>query len=221
MPTLDPSDLIPLFSQPPSSPTLTTYLQSLSPSSTPIPPPEIKSYPDSTYHNYHPLGLSLSFRPNKGLSSIDIYNPPPHPIPKRANQAPSPVYSPPPEVTLHFPSDNIILPPKKEGDKPLSIPRPTTFSLKANSTGRDFVSHLGEPTRKGSGGWTGLWLEWSDVSLKVADGGEVRVGVMVELRDPGAREMMTEEGRRKGMGGVWERASRWEWGNVKFFKVEQ
>ncbi|KAK6907052.1 hypothetical protein I204_00146 [Kwoniella mangroviensis CBS 8886] len=219
MPSLDPSDLASLLSQPSSSTSLTSYLQSLS-STSPLPVPEIKSYPDTIYHNYYPLGLSLAFHPIKGLDSIDIYNSSPHPQPKRANQKPSPVYSSPPEITLHFPTDSVSLPPKKEGEKPLSIPRSTTFKLLPNSTGRDFVSHLGEPTRKGSGGWTGLWLEWSSVELKAKEG-EVTVGIMVELRDPGANELLTEEGRKKGMGGVWERASRWEWSNIKFFKVGQ
>ncbi|WWC99014.1 hypothetical protein V866_005908 [Kwoniella sp. B9012] len=219
MPSLDPSDLASLFSQPSSSTTLTSYLQSLS-SASPLPEPEIKSYPDAIYHNYYSLGLSLAFHPAKGLDSIDIYNPSPHPQPKRANQKTSPVYSSPPEIILHFPTDSISLPPKKEGEKPLSIPRQTTFKLLPNSTGRDLVSHLGEPTRKGSGGWTGLWLEWSSVELKGKEG-EVKIGIMVELRDPGANELLTVEGRKKGMGGVWERASRWEWSNIKFFKVDQ
>ncbi|WWC87599.1 uncharacterized protein L201_002489 [Kwoniella dendrophila CBS 6074] len=223
MAALYSSDLVPLFSQPSSSSTITSYLNALTSDSS-IPEPEIKTYTDAIYHNYYSLGLSLCFDPSKGLESVDIYNPSPNPPPKRLNQKPSPVYSTPPGIVLNFTSDTITLPPKKEGEQPLNIPRSENFKLVKGKTGRDLVSHLGEPSRKGAGGWTGLWLEWSSVPLKasIPNGEkEVKIGIMVELRDPGANELLTEEGRKKGMGGVWERASRWEWSNIKFFKVDQ
>lgn len=82
------------------------------------------------------------------------------------------------------------------------------------------MSCLGEPSRKGSGGWTGVWLEWKRVEFKVDEkGNKGEIGVMVELRDPGAAEM-TEEMMKKGMGGVWERATKWEWKSLKLFKPE-
>ncbi|WRT65366.1 uncharacterized protein IL334_002309 [Kwoniella shivajii] len=219
MPTLDPSTLLPLFTQPPSSPSIVSYLSTLTSSSL-TPEPETKSYSDSIYHNYYSIGISLSFHPLRGLDSVDVYNPSITPPPRRIAQKPLPTYTNSPEIILHFMSDQIVLPPRKEGEEPLSIKRPIAFTLKTTSTGRDLVSCLGEPTRKGSGGWTGLWLEWSSVSLKNPEGKGIIIGIMVELNDPGANEILTEEGRKKGMGGVWERASRWTWSNIKLFKVD-
>jgi hypothetical protein len=83
------------------------------------------------------------------------------------------------------------------------------------------------------------FLEWSrveimgdddgttDDSAVGEDGGEgqtggrtVVIGVMVELRDPGPGEKMTEEQKLKGMGGVWDRAAGWEWSNLKMFRPD-
>jgi hypothetical protein len=103
------------------------------------------------------------------------------------------------------------------------------------TTGREFVSAFGEPTKKGGGvGWVPPWLEWDCVELiedeqggasaenEGENGGKkvVVVGVMVELRDPGTGHAMTEEQKKKGMGGLWDQASGWVWANLKIFKPE-
>ncbi|KAK8861260.1 hypothetical protein IAR55_002079 [Kwoniella newhampshirensis] len=229
MPGLSPTSFAPLFSLPPGSSQITAFLSLLS-SPSPLPPPDIKSYPDAIYHNYYSLGLSLCFLPSKGLDSVDIYNtpstssttPPPPPPQRNRFKKEEPTYSPPPTIELHFPTTTLTLPPVKEGEEATEMSRPPTVVLKPNSVGRQLVSCLGEPSRKGSGGWTGIWLEWSKVELQAAqEGGEtLEVGLMVELRDPGAAEKMTEEDMRKGMGGVWDRAGRWEWQSLKVFKSE-
>ncbi|WWC68899.1 uncharacterized protein I206_102835 [Kwoniella pini CBS 10737] len=226
MPTLDPSDLVPLFTESPSSASVRAYLESLaSPSS--LPEPEIKSYSDVIYHNHYSIGISLSYNPLKGLDSIDIFNSSlinssSPTTTKRIKQELIPNYSNSPEIIINFLNDKIELPPKKKGENSIFINRSINFKIKNNSNGREFISHLGEPNRKGSGSWIGLWLEWNNILIKSEkEGKEFKIGIMIELKDPGSYEFLTEEGRKKGMGGIWERASRWEWSNIKFFKVEQ
>lgn len=48
-----------------------------------------------------------------------------------------------------------------------------------------------------------------------------RIGLMVELRDPGGAEVLTEEQRKKGAGGVWDRAANWRWSCLKVFPAGQ
>ncbi len=102
----------------------------------------------------------------------------------------------------------------------------------------------------GGDGWVEIWMEWIRVDLvasqpstiqtnrtpRIAPSAEelevndanvmdkeretVVLGVMVELRDPGAEEVLTEEQKRKGAGGVWDRAVGWEWYCLKLFKPE-
>ena len=82
------------------------------------------------------------------------------------------------------------------------------------------------------------WLEWTRVEIidgpneevDVNDGlhsegipktGSVAVlGVMVELRDPGAAEKLTEQQIKKGVGGVWDRAANWQWACMKLFNPD-
>ncbi|WVQ94569.1 hypothetical protein IAU59_001649 [Kwoniella sp. CBS 9459] len=251
MASLDLSSFAPLFGLPPSSPKITEFLSTLTPTTSSssssasglpasVPDPEIKTYPDAVYHNYYSLGLSLFFDPSKnnGLDSVDIFNPSPFTKPSKPGRKPEPTYAPPPTTFMEFLSDTLILPPLKKGDEAKSISRPKNLSLDKDTTGRQFVSCLGEPSRKGSGGWTGVWLEWSPVDLVsrpqrststeqaeqgTIDGaeepvGSVQVGIMLELRDPGAQEKVSEEAKKKGMGGVWERAAGWSWASVKVFK---
>ncbi|KAG8953112.1 hypothetical protein FRC04_003059 [Tulasnella sp. 424] len=165
-----------LGSHPSSSP-LDDYLQSIT--SEPLPDPEIKSYPDAVYFNYYALGLSLLFlpidgyKPKTGLSraelrdkdlvldSVDIYNNLPKGQPKTsAGQARQ--FSPFPAL-------------------PISIPEPgkpeSTLEVAPNTTGKDFVAFLGEPSRKGggsgpSGGSIGIWCEWKAAGMMVEFGGD-------------------------------------------------
>lgn len=154
---------------------------------------------------------------------MDIFNREPNPPALKPGRTVT-VYAPPPEVTIHFTSTSLTLPPRdpkrKSTEPPKSIARPHFITFTPTTTGRQLVSCLGEPSRKGSGGWTGVWLEWKRVEFKVVEkGNKGEIGVMVELRDPGAAEM-TGEMMKKGMGGVWERAAKWEWKSLKLFKPE-
>ncbi|OCF32353.1 hypothetical protein I316_06022 [Kwoniella heveanensis BCC8398] len=243
MSSLNLSSFAPLFGLPPSSSEIKAFLSTLTPPSSSSSSlsngkssldlvPEIKTYPDAVYHNYYAFGLSLFFDPtkNNGLESVDIFNPSPFPKPPKPGRKPEPTYAAPPRLTMDFPTDTLVLPPLKQGGETKSISRPRIFSLDAETTGRQFVSCLGEPSRKGSGGWTGVWLEWSPVELVSTASSQpfpkdtgvesetVKVGIMLELRDPGAQEKVSDDAKKKGMGGVWERAAGWSWASVKVFK---
>ncbi|WVR04127.1 hypothetical protein IAU60_001126 [Kwoniella sp. DSM 27419] len=220
MSNLDPATLAPLFGLSPSSSEIKKYLSTLASSSSATLEPVIKSYPDVTYHNHYSLGISLCFDPSKGLESVDIFNPSPFPVPPRPGRKPEPVYEAPPPIVITFPSDVLTLPPANTGEQPRELKRPQELQLRPDTPGRDLVACFGEPSRKGSGGWTGLWLEWSPVELARSDtGSSIRIGVMVELRDPGAKEQVSDEAKKKGMGGVWERAAAWSWASLKVFQV--
>lgn len=181
---------------------------------------DVKSYPDATYHNYYALGLSLCFLPSRTLEldSIDIFNPPPLASTSSSTKK-SPYAAPPTPITLRFAETEVILTPRKAGEKEIRYPRDEVFEVQAQTTGREIVRALGEPSRKGAGGWVGVWLEWSPVVLREGEGEEQRVelGVMLELNDPKVEER-SEEQKAKGMGGVWDRAAGWQWGSIKVFR---
>lgn len=119
---------------------------------------------DTTYHAYHPLGLSLSFSPASKssaqpvLSQIDIYNPPPpDSAPKTLSKKRT--YAPTPAELLPFP-------------------------LTATSDALAVLDTFGEPTRKGGGQahlgsiGPGVWLEW----VNLEDGTK---GLMLEFEERG------------------------------------
>lgn len=195
-------DLTPLLGLAPSDPALSAYLASLS---TTPPTPDIKSYPDATYHNYYPLGISLCFISN-ALESIDIFNP----AKSKANAKYS---SPQLPLVVDFAHGEIVLPPRKEGDKETRYPRDPRLEVTSSSVGRDLVRAFGEPSRKGAGGWVGVWLEWI-VELKSG-----KAGVMLELVEDKAAPL-TEQQKKQGAGGVWERAAGWPWGSFKVFRPD-
>ncbi|KAG8985064.1 hypothetical protein FRB90_004956 [Tulasnella sp. 427] len=137
---------------------------------------EIKSYSDAVYFNYHALGLSLLFVPINGykprtgstqtelrvqdlvLDSVDIYNA----QPKGTKDSRSGF-----SIFLSLP---ISL------RKPGETTSTSTLEVGRDTTGKDFVAFLGEPSRKGGGGGPaggsiGIWCEWKA-------GGE---GIMVEF----------------------------------------
>jgi len=186
---------------------------------------EEKTYPDATYRNYYALGLSLCFLPKSGsqsvlvLDSIDIFNSTPDSAtPKPRASKPAPTYAvPPTPLVVHFAETELVLPPRKPGEKEVRVPRPPVLDIELSTTAREIVRRFGEPTRKGAGGWVGVWLEWGSVELK--DGEEaVKVGIMLEMKDPKGAEEMTEEQKKKGMGGLWDRAAFWRWGSIKVFR---
>ncbi|KAI9060211.1 hypothetical protein FKP32DRAFT_1595613 [Trametes sanguinea] len=201
------SDLKQLLGQKPSSSALSQHIAALAEktSKPDADKPEVKSYPDAVYFNYYPLGLSLLFKPVNGykpktglrrddlqdenleLDGIDIYNSPP---PKaganasRATKSPYTTYPISPIVISLVP-----LPPDKDGKK-----RSESISITSETTGKDFVLHMGEPDRKGGGagpssGSIGIWCEWSKDGVMVEFGGE-------ESRGPQAWE--------RGKDAVWK-----------------
>ncbi|KAL7419890.1 hypothetical protein Q5752_005806 [Cryptotrichosporon argae] len=190
--------------------------------------------------------------------------PAPAPAPTSLPRA-KPTYAPPPPLTLRFPTPELVLPPSKPGGSPLRLPRDPLLCVRPGSTGREIVRALGEPGRKGAGGWVGVWLEWKGVELVAGEGGRegesegragaiqegggaegggdgeepgqahgtgpgkksdtaarastVFLGLMLELRDPGAGETLSENEIKRGAGGVWERAAGWTWASIKVFRV--
>jgi hypothetical protein len=198
------------------------------------------------------------------LDRIDIYNPVPGvnlPGAGSSRRRPPPTYSSPDFPVVIQLAQTPILPPAPAPVPPPGYPNasalpanaisvqamppaaqelvhptgtPVPFVIDKDTTGRDFVAALGEPTRKGGAkGWVGPWLEWSELRVlaptlqhkrcrsEQTDASEAReevgIGLMVELR-PAQREL-TEEEKKKGMGGVWDMAAGWEWGCIKFFRV--
>ena len=163
--------------------------------------PEVKSYPDAVYFNYYALGMSLLFKPVGGyrpktglqlkelqdrmlvLDGVDLYNNPPPKAGANASRATKSPYTSYPisPITL-----NLVAIEGKE--------RPASFEITPETTGKDFVSALGEPDRKGGGagpssGSINIWCEWTKDGIMVEFGGE-------ESRGPQAWE--------RGKDAVWK-----------------
>ena len=195
-------DIKQLLGAHPSSTELAAHLSSLAalvskPDAT---SPEVKSYPDAVYFNYFALGLSLLFKPVNGykpktglkwedlndsdlvLDGIDIYN-----VIKSAKPGTAKPFS-------AYPVSPLVLtlssqPPEKDAK-----PRPSQFKVNPETTGKEFVSSMGEPDRKGGGagpssGSIGIWCEWS------------RDGVMVEF---GGEESRGPQAWERGKDAVWK-----------------
>ncbi|SAM84827.1 uncharacterized protein UBRO_05976 [Ustilago bromivora] len=118
--------------------------------------PEVKAYPDVVYHNYRSIGLSLQFEvssPGKNaskvgsedlcLAAIDIYS---------ANEDKS---------WTCFPTLPLQIDALRDDTASEQVKATITKAI----TGKDLVSSLGEPQRKGggAGGRSGpaAWMEWS------------------------------------------------------------
>lgn len=179
-----------LLGSPPSSSTISAFLSSLNDVNAPL--PEVKSYPDAVYFNYYVLGVSLLFTPNRGykprtnlkygdldldrlsLDSIDVYNT------ASIKDTSKPGSARPTEVAFKtFNSLPLILELAKnvkDADGNVKSRNPT-IAISSGSTGKEFVSLLGEPDRKGGGagpssGSIGIWCEWSADGLLVEFGGD-------------------------------------------------
>ncbi|GAA5854872.1 hypothetical protein JCM8547_004103 [Rhodosporidiobolus lusitaniae] len=204
--------LHPLLSLPPSSPLLSSFLSSLSPSSSsPLPSPSISPYPDTVYASYPSLGLSLSFSPllsssftpssancaslaqllekadELELTGIDVYNPSSPSLSSKPGRKPQkPDYDP-------FPSFPILLP------DPPSSSSSAPVLLTPSTTGAQLVASLGEPQRKGGGGTgMGIWTEWVFPSSgQGKEEGGRKVAVMVEWASSGL--------------GAWEKGGESAW----------
>ncbi|KAG8864887.1 hypothetical protein FRB96_003473 [Tulasnella sp. 330] len=189
------------------------YLASLKSSSSPSKPPEIQCYCNAVYINHHSVGISLLFTPVNGykpvprttlaqlqrnnliLESVDVYNvpslasdAPPTPLEHNKTKLANAQYS-------TYPALPIMIP-RSGGDDAL-------FELLPGTTGKDFVSFFGEPSRKGggsgpTGGSIGIWCEWKSVGLMVEFGGDEAKGSQ-----------------------AWERGKDAKWAIITFFKPEE
>lgn len=126
------------------------------------------------------------------LDSVDVYN-----IPKaneaaagagRASKKSELAFASYPmlPITLHPNMDNPVMGPPRP---------PITFDIKADTSGKDFVSVLGEPDRKGGGagpssGSIGIWCEWSQ-----------KAGILVEF---GGEEARGPQAWEKGKDSIWK-----------------
>lgn len=194
-----------LFGLTPVSEKVQAYISTLTSSAnTPFQRPEVKTYPDAVYFNYFNLGLSFLFIPTKGyrpkagakleqldqsllyLHGVDIYNVPKQKLDTQTIRAPSnAAYSTYPisPIALRLSACD------KDG-KPRSR---AILEITDSTAGKEFVSVLGEPDRKGGGsgpssGSIGIWLEWKKDGLMVEFGGD-------ESRGPQAWE--------KGKDALW------------------
>lgn len=197
-------DIQALLGANPSSDSITQFLKDLiQHSDTGLTAPEVKSYSDAVYFNYYPLGISLLFIPQKGykpssgmkrehlrddslvLDSINIYNAPmPKETTEKSRRTAELAFS-----TYPLSKWNLSLSP--ETSESAGNESPIDISL--TTTGKDFVSCLGEPDRKGGGagpssGSIGIWCEWSKHGIMVEFGGD-------ESRGPQAWE--------RGKDAVW------------------
>lgn len=174
----------------PDSPDFTTHISFLAgkASKREAATPEVKSYSDAVYFNYYALGISFLFKPANGyvpktglkleelqtralvLDGVDIYNVPP---PKAGANASRATKSP---YTSYPLSPTTLSLATIEGKN-----RPQSFDVSPQTTGKDFVSTLGEPDRKGGGagpssGSIGIWCEWTKDGVMVEFGGEESKG---------------------------------------------
>ncbi|KAJ7630794.1 hypothetical protein FB45DRAFT_1003754 [Roridomyces roridus] len=177
----------------PTAEAIASYLSSLA--SGDVAEPEVKSYSDAVYFNYYALGLSLLFAPKNGykpstglaksalrnqdlvLEGIDLYNTPANPQAKAKSGRKAEL------AFLTFPGTPLSLDLSEsttdkdgKGDS-----RASQLTVNTDTTGKDFVACLGEPTRKGGGagpssGSIGIWCEWTRDGLMVEFGGDEAKG---------------------------------------------
>ncbi|KZT41318.1 hypothetical protein SISSUDRAFT_982046 [Sistotremastrum suecicum HHB10207 ss-3] len=162
----------------PASPEIADFLKKLSPDNIgSLNQGEVKSYPDAVYFNYYKLGLSLQFVPQNGyrpptnativdldltrltLDSIDIFN--------RSDTPEESQKSRPKSSSPKYDSFSAL---------PIALPTPTNFEISSQTTGKQFVEGLGEPSRKGGGsgplsGSINIWCEWTEHGIMVEFGG--------------------------------------------------
>ncbi|KAJ7293436.1 hypothetical protein C8J57DRAFT_1269049 [Mycena rebaudengoi] len=161
--------------------------------------PEVKSYSDAVYFNYFALGLSLLFSPKNGykpvtglsrselrdgdlvLEGLDFYN-----VPKPTPSDPKTKGTSSRKAELAFstyPGWPLALKlcegAKDQDGKDLA--RPAQIEVLASTTGKEFVSWMGEPARKGGGagpssGSIGIWCEWTTDGVMVEFGGDLANG---------------------------------------------
>jgi hypothetical protein len=191
-------DIQTLLGANPSADAITVFLNELvQHCNTSLTAPEVKSYSDAVYFNYYPLGISFLFVPQKGykptgglkledlqvdslvLDSINIYNAP------KPKTTPTKTTTSSRTAELAF-STYPVLKWKLSLSPEASASNESSIEISLTTNGKDFVSCLGEPDRKGGGagpssGSIGIWCEWSKHGIMVEFGGD-------EARGPQAWE---------------------------------
>jgi hypothetical protein len=177
--------------------------------------PQIATFPDGSFYNYPPKGLSFFYTPpDLKLDRVDFYNPSNEPEPQssRKRRKPTP-YKPSPVIIFNFPSTTLPIPPPNKPAKtpstaPTSIERPSSLTVNSKTTAKQIVECFGEPRKKGgTTAWIETYMEW-EVEVLDQEGQVCSLGVMVELREGGGEGM-----------DVWDRAPQWEWACLKVFRA--
>ncbi|KAG2150164.1 hypothetical protein BD769DRAFT_1624677 [Suillus cothurnatus] len=177
-------DIQTLLGANPSADAITVFLNDLvQHCNTSLTAPEVKSYSDAVYFNYYPLGISFLFIPQKGykptgglkledlqvdslvLDSINIYNAP------KPKTTPTKTTTSSRTAELAF-STYPVLKWKLSLSPEASASNESSIEISLTTNGKDFVSCLGEPDRKGGGagpssGSIGIWCEWSKHGIMV------------------------------------------------------
>jgi hypothetical protein len=202
------ADIKSLFGLPPTSQNVEKYISSLSSLANTGngDKTQTKAYPDAVFVNYYVLGCSIEYRPTNGyrpssnnqpitelhtdnlaLDKIDIYNSP-HEYDELSSTSPPTSQKTKSKTTPVF---------AKYPNLPLIITfshEPKSMSVSAESIGKDFVTALGEPDRKGGGagpssGSINIWCEW------------IKEGVMVEF---GGRDARGPQAWDQGKDAKWK-----------------
>lgn len=184
----------------PSSDQLSAYVNNLFHVSNIAPAsPEVKSYSDAVYFNYHSLGLSLQFAPKGGyrpssglqqsdlkneklvLDSIYLYNIPANIKTDSTSKGTSSRAAELAFSTFQISPFSLELNPSVKDKDGKHLSRPSQLDVTSETSGKDFVAALGEPDRKGGGagpssGSIGIWCEWTKDGIMVEFGGDEAKG---------------------------------------------
>ncbi|KAF9527808.1 hypothetical protein CPB83DRAFT_855654 [Crepidotus variabilis] len=190
-----------LLGQSPISENISGYVNRLAETTSRADPstPAVKAYPDAVYFNFYKLGLSLQFAPKGGyrptaelkqselkneqmaLDSIYLYN-----IPSKITTDSTSKGTSSRSAELAFSTFPIsplvlVLNPNAKDKDGNTLSRPSNIEITPETSGKDFVSILGEPDRKGGGagpsaGSIGIWCEWTKDGIMVEFGGDEAKG---------------------------------------------
>lgn len=176
--------LVTLLGQPQGSDEVSRFVTSLSSDEAGDVELAVKEYPPVTYASSQEHGISLQFEQGR-CQAIDLYN-------EGAAKG-----------WKCFPKLPWTLTTSVSDKEQMLV-------IEAHTTGTDFVSILGEPSRKGGGeplqggGASGLgpgaWMEWQKLTL--APPSTVKVDLMVELKGPDARGAQRWD-KEKGGKAAW------------------
>jgi hypothetical protein len=190
-----------LLGQSADSETLAAFINQISAKNIPS-ERAVKVYKDGAYFNYHALGLSLHFisRPGSAykvlantpesdlilrdlvLDGIDLYNASESKGGRTANATFRPFPGLPLELKLANPaSGDSDTATSSAHSSPASSALASSITVISDMSGKDLVSVLGEPLRKGGGGGPSagsiaIWCDWPQYGIMVEFGGPEAIG---------------------------------------------